>query len=114
VGRIIEEWEKYANVRFYYVDSQDAIIRITLNSHDGSWSYIGRDIVTVKPPDPTMNLGWIEDTEDISEVDRGVVLHEFGHALGLGHEHQSPSRGGVLTLKAARASDESNVEAHCR
>ena len=32
-----------------------------------------------------MNLGFI---------DQGTVLHEFGHALGLIHEHQSPASGG--------------------
>jgi len=37
----------------------------------------------------TMNFGWLTpDTED-SEYQR-VVLHEFGHALGLLHEHQHP------------------------
>ena len=61
-----------------------------------------------------MNLGWINDTEDIGEIDKAIILHEFGHALGLGYEHQSPSCGGVLALKAARASNKSNVEAHCR
>ncbi|KAI0267595.1 hypothetical protein BGY98DRAFT_1190947 [Russula aff. rugulosa BPL654] len=101
VKLVIKEWEKYANVRFEYVDSQDAIIRITLDSHDGSWSFIGRDITTVKPLHPTMNLAWIDDTEDICEIDKGIILHEFGHALGLRHEHQSPKRGGILDLKAA-------------
>jgi len=115
VKLVIKEWEKYANVSFDYIDAQDAIIRITFNSDDGSWSLLGRNIGTAKPPDPTMNLGWIDDTEDISKVDRGVILHEFGHALGLGHEYQSPSRGGALTLKAARASNKGNhVEALCR
>ena len=32
-----------------------------------------------------MNLGF---------VDRSTVLHEFGHSLGLIHEHQSPFPGG--------------------
>ena len=32
-----------------------------------------------------MNLGF---------VDRPTVLHEFGHSLGLIHEHQSPFPGG--------------------
>jgi hypothetical protein len=36
-----------------------------------------------------MNLGWM--TEDLEEEKaRAVVLHEFGHALGLIHEHQNP------------------------
>ena len=32
-----------------------------------------------------MNLGF---------VDRSTVLHEFGHSIGLIHEHQSPFKGG--------------------
>ena len=32
-----------------------------------------------------MNLGFI---------DQSTVMHEFGHALGLIHEHQSPFKGG--------------------
>jgi len=27
-------------------------------------------------------------------IDLGTVLHEFGHALGLIHEHQNPASGG--------------------
>lgn len=48
-----------------------------------------------------MNLGCIDDlTEIVSAIDRGVILHEFGHILGLGHEYQSPRRDGGMTLKA--------------
>ena len=58
-----------------------------------------------------MNLAWIRDTEDISDEDKGTILHEFGHTLGqgidarvlgqvcLGHKHQSHGFGGTITLK---------------
>jgi hypothetical protein len=36
-----------------------------------------------------MNLGWLTTDTPDDEVER-VVLHEFGHALGCEHEHQSP------------------------
>jgi serralysin len=38
-----------------------------------------------------MNYGWLTPTSSEDEL-RRVVLHEFGHALGLIHEHQNPNR----------------------
>jgi len=47
-----------------------------------------------------MNLGWISGESDvISDEERGVILHEFGHTLGLLHEHQSPLSGDKIILK---------------
>jgi hypothetical protein len=37
-----------------------------------------------------MNFGWLTPATQESEYER-VVLHEFGHALGLLHEHQNPA-----------------------
>lgn len=56
----------------------------------GSWSRIGTDAHAVPLDQPTMNFGWLEpDSPD--DVLHRVVLHEFGHALGLIHEHQNPN-----------------------
>lgn len=64
-------------------------IRISFR-YDGSWSTIG---TTCKQETdlsvPTMNYGWLT-TQSTDEEIRSVVLHEFGHALGLIHEHQHP------------------------
>jgi hypothetical protein len=39
-----------------------------------------------------MNYGWL--TPDSSDLEvQSVVLHDFGHALGLIHEHQNPNGG---------------------
>ena len=57
----------------------------------GSWSYTGTECAH---PDlrgqETMNYGWLTP-ESTREQIEGVVLHEFGHALGLIHEHQNPN-----------------------
>jgi len=68
--------------KFEFVDDVDnANIRINFDSTKGSYSVIGREASNVPKTEPTMNFGWF---------DVGTVLHEFGHALGLVHEHQNP------------------------
>lgn len=46
-----------------------------------------------------MNLGLIADAYPPSEKDFGIILHEFGHVVGMKHEHQSPARGQLIHLK---------------
>jgi hypothetical protein len=79
-----------ANLVFQQVSPpSDAHIRISFVANAGSWSNIGKDALLVPKHEATMNLGWV--AEDTPERDfRSVVLHEFGHALGLLHEHNHP------------------------
>lgn len=64
-------------------------IRISFRQK-GSWSLLGRYArLRTDRSVPTMNFGWLRDNSTDLEVQE-VVLHEFGHALGLIHEHQSP------------------------
>jgi hypothetical protein len=37
--------------------------------------------------------------DTIAESEKGIILHEFSYTLGLMHGHQSPVRGGTITLK---------------
>jgi serralysin len=84
------DWTNYANIKFEFVkDEQDTDIRIAFQKGDGSWSTIGTDAATVDRNEPTMNLGWLDENTEDKEYSR-VVKHEFGHALGLIHEHQNP------------------------
>jgi hypothetical protein len=86
-------WEQYANIKIDFVTSTDEQIRISFKSDPGSWSAIGTDaLITEYFPkyQPTMNYGWLKDNTDDTEYER-VVVHEFGHALGCIHEHQSPN-----------------------
>lgn len=81
-------WTPHCNVRFQAVTQGTAELRISVYP-GGSWSYIGTDAETATGA--TMNIGCGDDASD--EHWRRAVLHEFGHALGCIHEHQSPSAG---------------------
>src|SRR5260370_1422635 len=80
-----------ANLTFDFRKDGDTEVRISFK-YQGSWSVIGTTCREVAKDQPTMNYGWLNaDTPEL-EYQR-VVLHEFGHAIGLVHEHQNPSGG---------------------
>jgi hypothetical protein len=85
------EWTKHANLTFLFGTDPDAEIRISFRQR-GSWSFIGTQCHNIPLGKPTMNYGWLTPNTPDEEVSR-VVLHEFGHALGCIHEHQSPGGG---------------------
>jgi hypothetical protein len=93
IRNVAELWRPHANVAFAWVDdAAPADIRVAFVAGDGSWSYIGRDASLIVAPAPTMNFGWFTDETTDEEI-RRTAVHEFGHALGLIHEHQSPVAG---------------------
>lgn len=70
-------------------ESRDGVVRITTGDPRGHWSWIGTQILNVRPGSPTMSLkGFNENTPD-SEFFR-VVRHETGHTLGFDHEQLLP------------------------
>jgi serralysin len=83
-------WSEHCSIRFEATKNiEEAKIRVAFQA-PSSWSYIGTDALGVPLNKPTINFGWLD--ESLPERDyKQVVLHEFGHALGLIHEHQSPA-----------------------
>ena len=77
-------WSAVANLKFDFNNATNAEIRITFDASDGAWSYVGTDCKGIPLNQPTMNLGFL---------DGGTAAHEFGHAIGLAHEHQNPAGG---------------------
>lgn len=81
------EWEKYANITFRFITTGPARIRISFKEA-GNYSRIGSDADKIDQEEETMNFFFLD-----YETDRrieAVILHEFGHALGLLHEHVHP------------------------
>lgn len=88
--------------RWSYSDrTSSADIRISFREDaqvHGYWSVLGRLAESVSPNKPTMNYGKFptdvapffgreNSVEWMRSYYRYTILHEFGHALGLSHEH---------------------------
>lgn len=70
-------------------------IRISF-SQDGYWSQLGQNsVVFVDQKEPSLNLGGFMNVaaNQLSDYEIGTIRHEFGHALGIEHEHQNPKGG---------------------
>jgi serralysin len=96
IERVAREWIQPGRANLFFDFRQgttDTDIRISF-SRPGSWSVIGTTCRRIDKSEPTMNFGWLKADSPDAELER-VVLHEFGHALGLVHEHQLPA-GGIL------------------
>jgi serralysin len=92
VADAAKEWTEHANVGLDFSNDPDAEIRVAFQQGGGSWSAVGTDALVEEwfpRNEPTMNFGWLTPTSSDEEI-ASVVLHEFGHALGLIHEHQQP------------------------
>ncbi len=80
-------------------DPGEAEVRVSF-ANDGSWSYVGKDVLGIPEDQATMNFGWDLTTD----YGRDTALHEIGHTLGMPHEHQNPFAGIVWDEDAVYAS----------
>lgn len=97
---ILKRIKPMVNLHFDFIDpddvekSKNANIRISFFIYSGdqsSWSLLGKECLNndFKNRPITMNIGWIDYTFV------STVLHEFGHSLGLIHEHSSPFKNQI-------------------
>jgi len=96
IKRIVRErWQPFINMNLVFMDDDPlfdgdsdemkialSTIRISFNPKGGSNSIVGKQCLLKKYENKnTMNFAWF---------DVKTVIHEFGHMLGMLHEHQSP------------------------
>jgi hypothetical protein len=89
--KIANEWSNAANIKFTLcTDIFDSDIRISFRENRGYLSAIGNSACDSNYIGKTTL--WLENLDLRSDEEfRRVVLHEFGHAIGLEHELQSPN-----------------------
>jgi len=104
IERIASEWSQYGNIQFDFGrdasghyrswSTKDldyaADVRVGFQEK-GFWSAIGKDSINPdlnQPGTQTMNFEGFD--RSLPYEFAGHIRHEFGHALGLEHEHQSP------------------------
>jgi hypothetical protein len=97
VQRVAKEWvskdaagNPMANLKLSFRnDTNETDIRISFR-YRGSWSLVGNTCRNnTNTSMPTMNYGWLTPTSSEESL-RRVVLHEFGHAMAMHHEHVNP------------------------
>jgi hypothetical protein len=103
LDRILElaqQWADLTKLKFNVVnDRMSADIRVGFNTGGGQdgghWSYIAQEATSLPAGAKTMNLAIDPNMLQTDPYASAVVLHEFGHAVGAGHEHKSPGSGGI-------------------
>jgi hypothetical protein len=97
VQKVVPTWSEFASVDFQFVGrSESADIRVTFAPGNIFQSLIGTASRSQAQASLTLGFTGRESEEQM----QGLILHEFGHALGLLHEHQNPV-GGIQWNEAA-------------
>lgn len=94
VKDVVKEWEKYADVKFKFVDAdQDAIVRVGFDYVRGmvsSWALTGTDHMQKYGNQDEATVHFAQWRRASDEAKRSDVLRAFGQVLGLELEFRHP------------------------
>lgn len=88
---LAKEWEKYANIKFVQVNTEPSSVRIEFGTRTENYSLLGTDAYQEDPSRHTLYLCSALFNDSI--LLKQMVLHQFGHVLGLLHERDIPPNG---------------------
>lgn len=87
IKKNINLWQPYTNLKFNFINTNDGDIRISgKDDGTGNWSVIGTQAKQKPLHEPTLHIDLMQTADMLNHS----IRHEFGHALGLLHEHQHP------------------------
>ena len=90
VKHYASRWSERANISFTFGTTGNADILVSFDVRGGNWSLLGtRSRTRASKNEPSMNLASVYQGAPTELLQRKII-HEFGHALGAVHEHQSP------------------------
>jgi hypothetical protein len=98
VSDVIKAWEECANITFKLVNSLPATVYVTFTGPIPYTTPV-TDGKTTGKKSPTLYLYGTADNNTLTPSEKGNILHEFGHILGLAHEHISPDKNQKYRLK---------------
>lgn len=78
--------EAISGLKFEFVGKGQGDVRVSFDGALGAWSLLGIDCLSADKGKATLNLGW---------MDAATIMHEFGHVIGLIHEHNNPRGAGI-------------------
>lgn len=92
IKKCAKQWEQYAYVTFDFIDGNEfADVRISMENGKGCWSYRGTECVSVPQNMATLNFDLLNDLTGSDNEFNHIVLHQFGHVLGLSNEQVHPN-----------------------
>lgn len=99
-------WTQFANIDFNFFDYEEVSkLEVLKKAHllksSAKISFHGsvnQSVIGQRVGGLSASMTLPAVTGDVL-ADRRVVLHEFGHLLGLGHEHQNANSGGIFDPK---------------